>query len=473
MSENYIVSKSAFQSPVIDVLTGDVLGRSSIAIFRKKNMFMAYLVVNVEESDEYPTDQILIPFSDIESMSDDKISVWVSSETPPEDSEPLSKEEYTQLFDTPVYSRYSNAVMGHASGAVIGPEGKLLALAVQNDDRTKRYTRGMLSRNKNKLFVDDDFEMEEEETPIRSQTAKEAEQEEQSQEKAPRIQPNTSNEALEALMKDMSQQLSALTGFLMESKEEKQRQEDVVMPAQMVQETAPMEEQEAETLQMEEAPVLNEPVFQQEEAPMQVSDFENEELQKSSEPSANGFENMAYQEVLAMMERLEGKIDRLTQNPSVEPMEMPKYQPDFAAEQMSEQSPAEETMDLQEPDFDELSFDLPEPEKTPLESISLKQPMQEGRDGAAKEKLRIDLAPLMEELDMQEKNTPVGETTETYKMDEPMPLDEPKTEQKTRAKHAKPAQKRSSTFWKVSGSQTLGAVLFATGYMAMNLFNVL
>lgn len=471
MSENYIVSKSAFQSPVIDVLTGDVLGRSSIAIFRKKNMFMAYLVVNVEESDEYPTDQILIPFSDIESMSDDKISVWVSSEEPPEDSEPLSKEEYTQLFDTPVYSRYSNAVMGYASGAVIGPEGKLLALAVQNDDRTKRYTRGMLSRNKNKLFVDDD--LEEEETPIRPQTAKEAEQEEQPQEEAPRIHPNTSNEALEALMKDMSQQLSALTGFLMESKEEKQWQEDVVMPTQTVQETAPMEEQEAETLQMEEAPVLNEPVFQQEEAPMQVPDFENEESQKSNEPFVNGYENMAYQEVLAMMERLEGKIDRLAQNPSVEPMEMPKYQSDFAAEQMSEQPPAEEAMDLPEPDFDELSFNLPEPEETPLESISLKQPMQEGRNGAEKEKLRIDLDPLMEELDMQEKNTPVGGVAETYKMDEPIPFDEPKTEQKTRAKHAKPAQKRSSTFWKVSGSQTLGAVLFATGYMAMNLFDVL
>lgn len=472
MSENYIVSKSAFHSPVIDILTGDVLGRSSIAIFRKKNMYMTYLVVNVEESDEYPTDQILIPFSDIESMNDDKISVWVSNEEISEDSKPLSKEEYTQLFDTPVYSRYSNAVMGHASGAVIGPEGKLLAIAVQNENWTKRYTRGMLTRNKNKLFVDDDLEPEEE-TPIRPQIVKEAEHEEQPQEEATQIQANASNEALEVLMKNMSQQLSTLTGLLMESKEEKQRQEDVTIHMQPMQETVPTEEQEMETVQMEETPELKEPMFQQEENQMKMPTFENEEPRNNSEPSINGFENMAYQEVLAMMERLEGKIDRLAQNPSIEPTEMPKEQLDFAAEQMAELPPAEETMDLQEPGFDELSFDLPEPEETPLESISLKQPMQERRDGAAKEKLRIDLDPLMEELDMQEKNTPVGETAETYKMDEPMPLDEPKTEPKTRTKHANPAQKRSSTFWKVSGSQTLGAVLFATGYMAMNLLNVL
>lgn len=84
------INRQALQAPVINTENGELLGRSSIAVFRREDLSLAQLIVNSLPNEENEATQMIIPFSDIISLNQYSISVRFSPEEQVEAEEPCA-----------------------------------------------------------------------------------------------------------------------------------------------------------------------------------------------------------------------------------------------------------------------------------------------------------------------------------------------------------------------------------------------
>lgn len=95
-----ILNQDTLALPVIDGLTGDLLGDTSIPIFLRQPLTLAFLVVQ-SEAENPKSAQRLVRFSDILYLRPSHVAVR-SAENDHPCSDPLSPEQYTELIGMPV-----------------------------------------------------------------------------------------------------------------------------------------------------------------------------------------------------------------------------------------------------------------------------------------------------------------------------------------------------------------------------------
>ena len=115
-------SRQSLQLPVLNVRNGETLGESSLAFFKKEDLTMAYLLVNVpgEEGTSFP-----IRFEEIEMVSTYCILISRNGDAPDEQA-PLTSEEYIQLLGEAICVR--PGVVAQIDKVVVDAEtGELLS----------------------------------------------------------------------------------------------------------------------------------------------------------------------------------------------------------------------------------------------------------------------------------------------------------------------------------------------------------
>ena len=127
----FVFQQQSLHVPVVNTKDGATLGESSIAIFRKDDLSMAYLVVNVPEGDS----QMLVRFQEIESVNAYCILVTLDGDEPTQQG-PLSPEEYVQLLGQTVPAIRSAApieqvILDSQTGALIAAKAGGETLSVQ------------------------------------------------------------------------------------------------------------------------------------------------------------------------------------------------------------------------------------------------------------------------------------------------------------------------------------------------------
>lgn len=448
-------SRQSLQLPVLNVRNGETLGESSLAFFKKEDLTMAYLLVNVpgEEGTSFP-----IRFEEIEMVSTYCILISRNGGAPDEQA-PLTSEEYIQLLGEAICVR--PGVVAQIDKVVVDAEtGELLSAEAGEE---------MLSaRDLLAIYAAEEVGAEKDRTAN-----------------------VLNNQQMETWVEVLAQQMSAMTRALTRMEEHlNQKMEPAAVGESPSAQPADVLLSETQAAPEDALPNLHMPIrseaeweteggYDQFEFSAEPMDVQLPTLEETQDEQQSPLDSV----VLGRLEYIEQKLEHIEQvleglsaretMHEVPLSAAPKITsantlpPEFKDDSRNEQATSPKQTDERTAGIhaDEYSLKRPDinPDKeSPIERLHIDPIIDSSKmDGfestGSGAGLRAAWSPdLVRKTEKTSTDTPAADT-KTRKADTAQRKDKPST----------------SVFWKTSGSQVLGMSLFVAVYCVLTFFQIL
>ncbi len=161
------IYESSLVLPVVDVHSKRILGKSSIALFNRGDLSFEWLVVNVVDTGGENLEQLLIPRTDVISVTEQMIAVKYFEDNP-SSILTLSQEQYCEMLGARVYLEMKKPIGVCVAVNIDEASGALADFSVNTDSAEKTiYKEEIMDITSNNIInvantVLENFELEKE-----------------------------------------------------------------------------------------------------------------------------------------------------------------------------------------------------------------------------------------------------------------------------------------------------------------------
>lgn len=479
-----VLTEKSTYLPVVNGLTGTLYGTSSIPVFNKQSLDLAYLVVQ-QKSDgtEHASDQVqqLVCPSDILYINDAHAIAVRESDPDADWPADLPVDTYAELLGKKVYEENGVCVGRLISAELDGSTGSLLTITVHSDGKDSVF-------QKEKIL-----------TVGASVMLRSAEKQEVLSQDSSSEQGSVPSGDVPEILAQIQQQLSSISDYISLNKKQLQEAELTPLPEEpeyglhlpldtqpqsiFVQDTpeqqAGMEEDVYQSscdgyqIKMPECD-LSQSAYQAEKMPQTnpapSPKTTDEHTSRPKNMTCPFSDSCVASELLQRLTHIEALLEASMKNSPVQPFTTATDPNKQTHEETRHEPIIEPVKQVTAPSFDNILLQHTPPVQEPNVQTVLNEPQLMEKGGCQMENdgmdIRIRLSDQPEPVFDKPETTPVS--AQVAKEDRPPQKDASPAVPKPVSK-----KKNKGIFWRVSAGQILAMVLFVAAYVALSTFHIL